>query len=62
MYLGQLCVASVLLCICSPILEYCSPVWGFAAECHLEFFERQVYSVARLCPDQTFLSETDCRE
>ena len=28
-----------------PILEYCSPVWGSAAECHLQFLERQVYSV-----------------
>ena len=39
-----------------PILEYCSPVWGSAAECHLQLLERQVYSVARLCPDQNFLS------
>ena len=39
-----------------PILEYCSPVWGSAAECHLQLLERQVYSVARLCPDQAFLS------
>ena len=39
-----------------PILEYCSPVWGSAAECHLQHLERQVYSVARLCPDQCFLS------
>ena len=39
-----------------PILEYSSPVWGSAAECHLQLFERQVYSVARLCPDQNFLS------
>ena len=39
-----------------PIIEYCSPVWGSAAECHLQLLERQVYSVARLCPDQTFLS------
>ena len=38
------------------ILEYCSPVWGSAAECHLQLLERQVYSVARLCPDQSFLS------
>ena len=38
------------------ILEYCSPVWRSAAECHLQLRERQVYSVARLCPDQTFLS------
>ena len=28
---------------------------GCAAECHLQVLERQVYSVARLCPDQTFL-------
>ena len=39
-----------------PILEYCSPVWGSAAECHLKRLERQVYSVARLCPDQSSLS------
>ena len=39
-----------------PILEYCSPVWGLAAECHLQLLERQVYSVARFCPDQSFLS------
>ena len=38
------------------ILEFCSPVWGSAAECHIQLLERQVYSVARLCPDQTFLS------
>ena len=38
------------------ILEYSSPVCGSAAECHLQLLERQVYSVARLCPDQTFLS------
>ena len=39
-----------------PNLEYCSPVWGSAAECHLQLLERQVYWVARLCPDQSFLS------
>ena len=39
-----------------PILEYYSPVWGSAAECHLQILERHVYSVARLCPDQNFLS------
>ena len=39
-----------------PILEYCFPVWGSAAECHLQLLERQVYSVARICPDQTSLS------
>ena len=38
------------------ILEYCSPVWGSAVECHLQLLVRQVYSVVRLCPDQTFLS------
>ena len=38
-----------------PILEYCSPVLGSATEC-LQLLERLVYSVARLCPDQTFLS------
>ena len=31
-------------------------MWGSAAECHLQFLERQLYSVARLCPDQRFLS------
>ena len=39
-----------------PILEYCSPVWGPAAECYLELIERQVYSVARLCSDQSIFS------
>ena len=39
-----------------PNLEYCSSVWGSAAECHLQLLERQVYSVARLCPDQSFVS------
>ena len=39
-----------------PILEYYSPVCGSAAEGHLQLLERQVYLVARLCPDQTFSS------
>ena len=39
-----------------PILEYCSLVWGSGAECHLQLLERQVYSVARLGPDEAFLS------
>ena len=34
------------------ILEYYSPVWGSPAECLLQLLERQVYSVARLRPDQ----------
>ena len=38
------------------ILKYCSPVWGSAAECRLQLFDCQVYSLARLCPNQTFLS------
>ena len=38
------------------ILEYCSPVLRSAAECHLLLFDLQVYSVARPCNDQTFLS------
>ena len=38
------------------ILKYFSPVWGSAAECHLQLLERQVYSLARPSPDQTFLS------
>ena len=51
---------SVLLCcyyvFVLPILEYCSPVWGSAAECHHQLLECQVYSVARLCPNQTFMT------
>ena len=46
-------------CYCAfvlSILEYCSPVWGSAAECHIQLLGRQVYSVARRCPDQTFSS------
>ena len=39
-----------------PNLEYCSSVWRSAAECHSQLLECQVYSVARLCPDQSFLS------
>ena len=39
-----------------PVLEYCSPAWESAAECHLQLLEHHVYSVARLCPDQSFLS------
>ena len=39
----------------SIILEYCSPVWGSAAEYLLQLLEFQVYSVARLYPDQSFL-------
>ena len=35
-----------------PIIEYCSPVWWSAAECNLQLLERQVYSVARLCPSR----------
>ena len=38
------------------ILVYCSPVCGSAAECHLQLLERQVYLVARLCPDLSILS------
>ena len=40
----------------SSILEYCSPMWGSDDECHLRLLERQMYSVARLCHDQSFLS------
>ena len=51
---------SVLLCCYSAfvllILEYCSPVWGSAAACCRLLLDHQVYSVARPCPDQTFLS------
>ena len=38
-----------------PILEYCSPVCLSVAGCHLQLLMRQVYSVAKLCPDQNFL-------
>ena len=38
------------------ILDYCSSVWGSAAQSHLQLLERQVYSVSRVCPDQSFLS------
>ena len=37
------------------ILKGCSRVCGSAAECHLLLLERQVYSVARLCPDQSLM-------
>ena len=37
------------------IHEYCSPVCGSAAEGH-QLLERLVYSMARLCPDQSFFS------
>ena len=46
----------VFLSFVLPILEYCSLVWRSAAECHHQLLERQVYSVARLCPDESFLS------
>ena len=45
----HLCVALLLLCICSPVR-------GSAAECHLQLLEHLVCSVARLSPDQRFLS------
>ena len=36
-----------------PILGYHSSMWGSAAECHLQLLEHQVYSVSRLCPNQS---------
>ena len=39
-----------------PVLEYCSLVWRSAAECYLQFLERQVYLMDSICPDQSFLS------
>ena len=51
---GHLDVTSLVLCTSSPFLEYCSPVLGSAVERHLQLLERQAYSVARLCPDQSF--------
>ena len=40
------------------ILEYCSCslVWGSAAECYLQLLDLQVYLVARLCSDHSYLS------
>ena len=37
------------------ILQYCSHVWVSVAGCHLQLLELQVYSVASLSPDHTFL-------
>ena len=37
------------------ILEYCWSMRGSAAECHLQLLERQMYSEATLCHDQSFL-------
>ena len=55
----RICVDnSVLLCnfvFVLPIVQYFSRVWGSAAECHVQLLERQVYAVARLCLDQSFL-------
>ena len=34
----------------------CFPAWEVVAESHLQFLERQVYTVARFYPDQRFLS------
>ena len=53
---GHLCVTSLLFCICSPNIEYCSLVWQSAAECDLQLYARQVYSVDKLCPNPSFLS------
>ena len=39
-----------------PILEYCSPLWRLADNYQLQFLERQVHSVAKLCPEHAFLS------
>ena len=39
-----------------PILEYCSPVWGSAAECHLQFLERQAYFGGQALSRSEFLS------
>ena len=39
-----------------PFFEYCSLLWESAAECHPQLLQRQVYSVASLWPDQSFLS------
>ena len=37
------------------ILEYCFPMWESDADGLLQLREREVYSVARLCPDRSFL-------
>ena len=47
------CYYSLICCPNPGVLFSCV---GSAAECHFQLLERQVYSVARLCPDQTFLS------
>ena len=55
---GHLCVTSLSFCICSPNTWALFYGWGgegSAAECHLQLLERKVFSVARLCPDQSFL-------
>ena len=39
-----------------PIVENCSLVRGSAAEYRLQLLQLHMYSVARLCPDQSFLS------
>ena len=56
-----ICVdTSLLLCfyfaVVLPILEYYSRVGVSASECHLQLLESQVYSVATIFPDQSFLS------
>ena len=53
---GYLCVASLLRCICSLNPRVLFSGVGSAAERNFQFLEGQVYSVAKLCPDQTFLS------
>ena len=52
----HLCVTSLLFCICSPNSWVLFSSVGSAAECHNQLLEHQVYLVARLCPDQSFLS------
>ena len=53
---GHLCVTWLLFCICSQNPRVLFAVWRSAVECHFQLLERQVYSLARLCPDQSFLS------
>ena len=50
------CFVATMHLFSQSLSTYCSSVLGSATECHLQLLERQVYSVARLCPDQTFSS------
>ena len=42
------------------ILQRRSSVLRLSSKCHLPLLERQVHSVAKLCPDQSFLYHRRC--